>query len=109
MSEAWAIIVTVIILMVIYAYISSKLTERKKRKLRAKTIPQVTETLKTGVSYNVFLSDGRSFKKIEILGGVEGEDAGFSFANWDGMLVLKKENNKKVYIKMSSVRFVEEV
>ena len=109
MPDIWAIIVIVIILMVLYSYVSSKLSDRKKRKIREATIPQITETLKTGVLYNVFLSDGRGFNNVEILGTVEDDDEQFSFANWEGMLVLKQENNKRLFIKKNSVRFIEEL
>ena len=109
MPDIWSIIVIVIILMVIYGYISSKLSDRKKRKIREKSIPLISETLKTGIFYKVFLSDGRSFNNVKILGSVEGDDAEFSFANWEGVLVLLNENNKKIFIKKSAVRFVEEL
>jgi len=109
MPDIWAIIVIVIILMVIYGYVSSKLSERRKRKIRERSIPLLTESLKSGIKYNVHLSDGRKFLKVEIVGSVEGENAEFSFAGWDGMLVLKNEAKKKIYIKKSSIRFVEEL
>jgi hypothetical protein len=109
MPDVWAVIVIIIILMVVYGYISSKISDRKKRKAREATIPEVTEALKTGVLYNVFLSDGRGFENVTIIGTVEDEDAQFSFANWEGMLVLEKETHKKIFIKKSSVRFIEEL
>jgi len=109
MPDIWAIIVIVIILMVIYGYISSKLAEQRKRKRREESIPLLTDSLKSGINYNVHLSDGRKFLNVEIVGSVEGSDAEFSFAGWDGILVLKNEDQKKIYIKKSSIRFVEEL
>ena len=108
-SDIWAFIVVVIILMVIYGYVASKIKARKKRKLREATIPHISENLKTGIKYNVILSDGNNFKNVEIIGSVEGEDAEFTFTNWEGMLVLKNENNKKIFVKKTSVRFIEEI
>jgi len=108
MPDIWAIIVGVIILMVIYGYVSSKISIRRKKKARAATVPEIASSIRTGVSYNIFLSDGRSFHNALILGSVEGDDAHFSFANWEGMLVIQQENKKKAYLKKSSIRFIEE-
>ena len=108
MPDIWAIIVIVIILMVIYGYVSSKISDRRKRKLREKSVPLITDSLKSGVNYNIHLSDRRKFPNVQIIGSVEGEDAEFSFAGWDGMLVLRNEDKKKIYVKKSSIRFVEE-
>jgi hypothetical protein len=52
---------------------------------------------------------GRKFMNVQIIGSVEGADAEFSFAGWDGMLVLRNEDQKKIYVKKSSIRFVEEL
>jgi len=109
MPDVWAIIVIAIILMVIYGYVSSKISDRRKRKLREKSIPLITDSLKSGVNYNIHLSDGRKFPNVQIIGSVEGGDAEFSFAGWDGMLVLRNEDEKKLYVKKSSIRFIEEI
>ena len=109
MSEIWAIIVVIIIILVVYAYISSKLSDRKKQKLRAETLPECTDSLKVGVSYKIFLTRGENFKNVEILGSIEGEEAELTFANWKGMFVLKNESGKKIFIKKSSICFIEEV
>jgi len=109
MPDLWAIIVIVIILMVIYGYVSSKISDRRKRKLREKSIPLIADGLKSGVKYNIHLSDGRKFLSVEIAGSVEGADAEFSFGGWDGILVLKNEDQKKIYVKRSAIRFIEEL
>lgn len=109
MSDVWAVIVAVILLMVVYAYITSKLDDRKKERIRKETIPLATDTLKTATPYNVHLSDGKVFSNVELLGSVEGNDSEFSFSDWQGMLVLKQENQKKVFLKKTSIRFIEEV
>ncbi len=109
MMDIWAIIVMVILVMIIYGYISSKISEHRKRKLREKSIPLTSEYLKPDISYNVHLSDGRKFLNVQIIGSIEGEDAEFSFAGWEGMFVLSNTNKKKIYIKKSSIRFIEEV
>ena len=62
-----------------------------------------------GVLYNVCLSDGRRFERVHILGCSTAEDGRFSFFGWEGMLVLKGESEKRVFLKQSAVRYVEEI
>lgn len=109
MSDIWAYIVIGIIFMILYGYVSSKMSERKKRKLREETVPELEKSLRTNVPYNVHLSDGRKFMNVTLLGTIEGEEQGFTFAGWDGMLVLGQSTGKRVFLKKSSVRFIEEV
>ena len=108
MSDVWAIIVSVIIIMVIYGYISSKISAHKKKKLRKDTVPEITESISKGVIYNIYLSDGRKFESVTIIGSVENEDEAFSFAGYDGLLVFTQKNGKKVYLKKPSIRYIEE-
>ena len=109
MPDIWAIIVIVIILMVIYGYVSSKLSDRRERKIREKSIPLINDGLRSSINYNIHLSDGRKFQNVQIVGSVEGSDAEYSFAGWDGMLVLINKEKKKMYLKKSSIRFIEEL
>ncbi len=108
MPDIWAIIVSIIILMVIYGYISSKISDRKKKKLRKETVPEISDSIKTGINYNIHLSDGRKFENVVIVGSVESEDEAFSFAGYEGLLVFKQQNGKKVYLKKPSIRYIEE-
>lgn len=109
MSEVWAVIVCVVIAMIIYGYVSSKLSARKRKKLRAETVPAISESIRKGVAYNIHLSDGRKFENVQVIGSVENEDDAFSFAGFDGMLVLLQENGKKVFLKKPSIRYIVEV
>ena len=109
MSDIWAFIISFIILIIIYGYISSKLSNYRKNKLREHTIPLVPNSITQNINYNIYLSDGRKFENIKIIGSIEGEEAEVSFAGWEGILVLEKQNKKKIYIKKSSIRFIEEV
>ena len=108
MPDIWAIIVSIIILMVIYSYISSKISDRKKKKLRKETVPEISDSIKTGINYNIHLSDGKKFENVVIVGSVESEDEAFSFAGYEGLLVFKQQSGKKVYLKKPSIRYIEE-
>lgn len=107
-ADIWAVIVLIIIAMIIYAYVSSKLAKRKQKKLREARIPMLSDNITTGIAYNLALSDGRIFEGIEVLGSCEGEDNEFSLGGWAGMLIIKQANGKKIYIKKTAVRYIEE-
>ena len=107
--DTWEVIVIVIILMVIYGYVSSELSYRRKRKIREESIPPINDGLRSSVNYNIHLSDGRKFQNVQIIGSIEESDAEYSFAGWDGMLVLINKEKKKIYLKKLSIRFIEEL
>lgn len=109
MSEVWAVIVSIALFMIIYAYITAKIKERKRKKARAQSLPFVEDNVRLGVKYNVFLNDGRKFLNVELLGSSSVEEGQFSFAGWEGMLVLKQANHKRIFLKQSSVRYIEEI
>ncbi|MHB1232679.1 MAG: hypothetical protein ACYCZQ_08905 [Burkholderiales bacterium] len=109
MSEVWAVIVTVILVMIIYAYIASKIKDRKRKKARDRSLPFVEDNVRPGVQYNVFLNDGRKFVSVELVGSSTVDDGQFSFAGWVGMLVLKQANGKRIFLKQSAVRYIEEL
>ncbi|MDD5114702.1 MAG: hypothetical protein PHC94_11860 [Methylobacter sp.] len=109
MPEVWAVIVSVIVLLVIWGIISSKLKARKRRKAREKSLPYVEDNIHPGVQYNVNLNDGRKFLAVELVGSSTIDDGQFSFAGWEGMLVLKQADGKRIFLKQSAVRFIEEI
>jgi len=109
MSEVWAVIVAVVLLMIVYGYISSKIKARKRRKARDKSLPYVEDNVQPGVNYNVFLNDGRKFLGVELVGSTTVEDGQYSFAGWEGMLVLKQATGKRIFIKQTAVRYIEEI
>ena len=108
MSTVWAIIVSVIILMVIYGYVAAKFKARKKRIAREKSLPLVADTVRLGTKYNVHLSDGRKFIQVEFVGSALAEDNTLPFSGWEDMLILKHDNGKKIFLKQSAVRVIEE-
>ncbi len=109
MPEVWAVIVTVILVMIVYAYIASKIKDRKRKKARDKSLPFVEDNVRPGVQYNIFLNDGRKFMSVELVGSSTVYDGQFSFAGWEGMLVLKQANGKRIFLKQSAVRYIEEL
>ncbi|WP_456432329.1 hypothetical protein [Nitratifractor sp.] len=107
-KDIWAWIVIGIMAMIVYGYLESRYSRWRKNRLREKTIPRIHEGLHTDRAYNVHLSDGRKFLGVHIMGSIEDEDAQIYFAGWEGILVLAKADGKKIYVKKSAVRYLEE-
>jgi len=108
MPEVWAVIVGVVLLLIIYGIVSSKLKARRQRKQREKSLPFVEDNIRTGVAYNVLLSDGRKYLGAQLVGTSDATSGQFSIGGWEGMLVLMQSNGKRVFVRQSSVRCVEE-
>ncbi|TWH76106.1 hypothetical protein LX59_01025 [Azomonas agilis] len=109
MPEIWMVIAGVILLMVVWSCLSSKLKAKKRHKVREKSLPFIEDNIHTGILYNAHLSDGRCFKGVQFLGCSTTEDGQFSLSGWEGMLVLKGSNDKRVFLKQSAVRYIEEI
>lgn len=108
MPEVWAVIVGVVLLLIIYGIVSSKLKARRQRRQREKSLPFVEDNIRTGVAYNVHLSDGRKYLGAQLVGTSDSTSGQFSIGGWEGMLVLMQSNGKRVFVRQSSVRCVEE-
>ena len=105
----WAVIVSVILLMIIYAWVSSKITNYRRRKNRQRNIPTLEDQIRTGVRYNLVLNSGAKLENVEILGLSSPEEGSFSFWGYENTLVLARQNGKKVYVKSASIKFAEEI
>jgi len=108
LSTIWAIIVLLVLALIVYGIISSKISERRKRKAREKALPYVDETIRVGTRYDVQMSDGRRFDNVEILGTSDPQDGHFPLGGWEGLLVLRLESGQKAYVRQHSVRCVIE-
>lgn len=107
--DIWAYIVIVIILMVIYAYASSKYSDWKKKKGREANFPQAEDSIKKDVAYNVILNSGHKFTDVKIIGVTEDENNEITFSDWAGLFVLVQKNSKRIFVKKTSIRFIEEI
>ena len=108
MVEVWAVIVSSIVLLIIYAMISSGRKERKRMSAREQTVPIVTARLDTMTPYHVVLSDGRMLQAVRLLGTAETGQGGFSLGGGEGMLILMQSSGKRVFIRQAAVRMIEE-
>lgn len=108
MPEIWAVIVGVIVLLILYAIVSSKLKARRIRIQREKSLPFIEDNVQPGVPYNVYLSDGKRFAGAQLLGTSDSAAGHYSIGGWEGMLVFMQANGKRVFVRQASVRCIEE-
>ncbi len=108
MSEIWAIIVGGFLLLIVYAIVSSKKSEKRLREAREKMLPHLEEAIATDRRHHLFLSDGRRFMDVRILGATDPKLAPSPLGDWGSMLVILLDSGKKAFIRPSSVRCIEE-
>jgi hypothetical protein len=111
MEIVWAIIVSLILLLIIYGIVSSKIRDRKNRKLTRALLPEINDHIKCGSNYNIHLSCGKKFEDIKFVGfSGTPENAShlmpFPLQRW---VVLSKTDGKRMYIKPESIRYYEDV
>lgn len=108
MPEIWLIIVAVILALIFYSIISSKLKTRRTRKLREQSVPIVDDNVQPGTPYNVHLSDGKKYLNVQLVGTTSIDSGQFSIS-WEGMLILRQTNGKRIFIRQHAVRCIEEI
>ena len=72
-------------------------------------MPVVSQAIRAGVLYNVFLSNGTIFKGVKVLGLTDapmGQYVDFPLESW---LVLEQASGKRVFTKPASVRLFEDL
>ena len=109
MQEFWAVLVSIGLLLIIYGIISSNLKDRRIRKLRKKTLPSIPETIKAGGTYNFYLSNGKEFKTMKVVGITDVQTQSYPLFPLDALLVVERQDGKKIFIKPTAVRYFEEV
>jgi len=110
MEYFWAVIVSVILLMIVWGIVSSKIRDRRVKKATAKLLPKVTQHFEAGRLYNVFISHGQLFKRVRFVGisealGHKYSPLPFPLTQW---VVLQQEDGKQLYIKPESIRYYED-
>lgn len=108
MSDIWAIIVVVILVLIVYGIVSAKLEARKRRLAQERMLPSLREAFVSEASYDLSLSDGRTFKSVLLLGTTDSHVASSPLGEWGVMLVLLQPSGKKAFVRPYSVRCIEE-
>jgi len=108
MSDIWAIIVGAILLLIVYVIVASKLSAKRRREAREKMLPYLEETIVADRRHHLFMSDGRKFMDVRILGTTDPQLGQSPLGDWGLMLVILLDSGKKAFVRPSSVRCIEE-
>lgn len=109
MSLIWAIIVSVILMLIIYGIISSKISAANRKKEMDKSIQNTDDKILTGTIYDFHLRSGKKMPAMILVGRVAPIETQSAYTGWEGMIILKNENGKKIFVKQSEIRMLEEV
>jgi len=107
----WSIVALLVVLLIIYAIINNKIKERRKKKFSESNLPTVKEHLSVDKHYNIFLNNGKSFENVKFLGMTESYNSvkvnlPFTLCEW---IVIENVNNKKIFIKPTTIKYYQEV
>ena len=110
MEYFWAIVVSVIILLIIYGMVSSNVRQRRLKRATEAMLPSVKQHFEAGRRYNVFVSHRQLFERVLFVGVSEAFGAKYSplpfpLTQW---IVLERESGQRLYIKPESIRYYED-
>jgi hypothetical protein len=111
MSHVWAAIVSVIVLLIVYGIVSSRLRDRRVRRLSKALLPEVTDHIKADRSYRIVLTSGTVFDNVRFLGISRSEDGAAPFLSFplQHWLVLEQPSGKRVFVRPNTVKYYEEL
>lgn len=111
MTYVWAGIIASIILLVIYGIVSSRLRDRRVRRLSRRLLPEIHDHIKADRQYRIALTSGSVFDNVRFLGISQSEDGGaqylpFPLQHW---LVVEKADGKRLFVRPATVKYYEEL
>ncbi len=110
MEYFWAVVVSLILVLIVYGIISSKVRNRRIRKATQEIFPQISDHIQVNKSYNVFLSHGKTLSKVKFVGISPAHDKNnpylpFPLCQW---MIVEKPDGKRAYLKPETIRYYEE-
>ncbi|MCZ8131726.1 MAG: hypothetical protein O9284_10575 [Steroidobacteraceae bacterium] len=108
-TSLWAFVIGAVALLIAFGYVKSRVTAARRRAERQKTLPFIWGPLRGGARYDVYLSDGRLFEGVALMGTSDPEDRSLPIGDWEGLLVLGLASGKRAFVRLSEVRVVVEV
>lgn len=110
-SSIWAVIVGAIVLLVIYGIVSTRVRDRRVRRLSRSLLPDIKDHIKADRLYRIALASGTILDKVRFLGISNSQDKAvpclpFHLQHW---LVLEKEDGKRLFLRPNAVKFYEEL
>ena len=102
--NTWLIISVIVFSTMIYVSFQNSRSRKREQAWRKQTFPEAECSLiKEGCRYDIALSDGRTFRQVEILGTAQGKEAEFVFG-YGSMLVLRLSDDRKAYVRQACIR-----
>jgi hypothetical protein len=110
MEYFWSIFVSIVLALIIWGIVSSKLRERRVKKATEAMLPRLKQHFEAGRRYNVFVSHGQLFQRVRFAGISEPykhkfPGLPFPLCQW---IVLEREDGKHLYIKPETIRYYED-
>ena len=110
MSEVWAVLVSLIIILIVYGIVSSRLRARRLKRLTRELLPEVSDHFKAGTHYRIALTSGSIFENVRFLGISHVDDPRaqhlpFPLQHW---VVLEKSDGKRLFVKPHTIKYYEE-
>lgn len=110
MEYFWSIFVSIVLVMIIWGIVSSKLRERRVKKATEAMLPRLKQHFEAGRRYNVFVSHGQLFQRVRFAGISESykhkyPGLPFPLCQW---IVLEREDGQHLYIKPETIRYYED-
>ena len=110
MEYFWQMIFSVVLIMIVWGIVSNKIEKRKMNKETTKIFPRISDHIKAGSEYNIFLSHGRMLTRVKFVGisvayKADNPYLPFPLSQW---LIVEKSNGKRAYLKPESVRYYED-
>ena len=96
----WQTIASAFLLLAVYIIIAIRRENRRVEQLRAQSLPAAQDAVK------IKMSDGQMFDNVAIIGQIRGENN--PFGGWDGLFVLRLPDNRRAFVRQSSVRYILE-
>ena len=111
MSVVWAVIVSVIVILSIYGIVSSKLRQRRAKRITQQYLPEIADHIKANSLYRVVLTSGTVFDGVRFVGISRTEDSlnrylPYPLQHW---LVLEVKDKKRLFIRPNTVKYYEEL
>jgi hypothetical protein len=111
MDYFWAVLFSIVLILIVWGIIASKIKKRRIRKETEKMLPKVVDHIQADHRYNIFLSHGKTLKNVRFIGISQTYDQRnpylpFPLCQW---LIVEKPNGKRAYLKPDSIRYYEDV
>jgi hypothetical protein len=109
MAEVWAVIVSIILILIIIAMINSSREKSRNRKITERYIKETDDFVRSGEVYTVVLSDGRRFEDVTLVGYSKFNDNTLGANSYaPGHWMIMESNSKRIFVRPSAIRYYEE-